>query len=102
MSGRRTVANALVNSLTHSRASSLLQGSVAASLKKEHSASAPSLLQLAAYHLKLKKKPHPKVRLVLPPGLSYRKMNLAMKIAHSTHRLAEISLWRPVKALSTT
>jgi hypothetical protein len=33
---------------------------------------------------------------------AYRNTNLAMKIAVSTHRLAEISLKRPVPALSTT
>ena len=32
----------------------------------------------------------------------YRKTNLAMKIAHSTHRLAEISLYLPVPAFNAT
>jgi len=35
-------------------------------------------------------------------GCAYRNTNLAMKIAVSTHKLAEISLKRPVPALSTT
>lgn len=33
---------------------------------------------------------------------AYKKMNLAMKIAQSTHKLTEISLYLPVPAFSTT
>lgn len=40
--------------------------------------------------------------LKLEPRDAYKKMNLAMKIAQSTHRLTEISLYLPVPAFNAT